>query len=108
MDLVDKYYEMNPAEDFFCPYAEALQEGWRVLPESIDGRQDLSLKETWTLTQREHALRYNQWGKVLCITVDSSDNAWVSLAFDDGITRQIVVSKHRAWLVKKNSVDVAE
>lgn len=102
-DLVDKFYEINPAEDFFCPYAEGLQVGWRVLPEGSDGKQNLSEMISWTPFIREFALRHNQWGRVLCVTIDN-DRAWVSLAYDDGITRQMVVNKHRAWLVKRDSV----
>ena len=107
MDFVDKYYQMDPETDFYCPYAEALVEGWRVITEGYDGKMDLANQETWNPSMRENALRFNQWGRVLCVTVDSNEKAWVSLAYDDGITRQVIVDKHSAWLVKKDSVEIA-
>ena len=106
-DFVDKYYQMDPETDFFCPYAEALHEGWRVITDGPNGKQDLRNQQNWSPSEVENALRRNQWGKVLCVTIDSQDNAWVSLAYDDGITRQAIVNKHHAWLVKKDSVEIA-
>lgn len=111
MEFVDKYYEMDPETDLYCPTGFLLQRGWVVLIETHERKAHLDEDgpEYWSLPTLEKAKRWNRWARVVDVRFSAENGGTLYLALCyDNVVKQLSCSQNLAWLVKKDSVDFPE
>jgi len=108
MYWVDKYYEMNPTFDLYCPTGFHLQRDWIVLIEDFSHREDTDNEARWSANSHEQARRWNRWGKIVETRLGSDGQLYVTMCYDGNVVKQVSCNPNQAWLVKKDSVEFPE
>lgn len=105
VNMVPKYYLMDPDTEKLLPNGKALQDGMKVLIESANMRVDIDRDlKPWEM---DRALKRNRWAiisEVMQTTWDKNNAVVFVATYEDGTQSKEVWNDSYAWLVKKDTI----
>lgn len=103
-DFVDKYYVMDPGVEDVIFDCRGLQEGMIVLIDRTESREEL--RDKMSPGQLDNARWNNRWCKISRIDI-RGDHVSFFATYADHTVKKRVVNIHYPWLVKIDSIPVA-